>query len=625
LNKLLIGLLIAGMVLIQCLIGGTRLVFSIPTYTILAVAAVLSIFMVGKSKATPSLTCLVVSTLFFTYILVRAAVSPVDYLGWQDFYMVLGCLLVYGLTAFYITTPAQRGAIVIAFLVIAVVHVFVGLRQFAVGDDWNPFGFIRGTGLSYGRRASGLLIHAIHLAGYLEAVAVFALSLAFWSTWRATVRFLMGYIAALCYVGIAITGSRGGYLSAAFSLCVFALLCLIAYRKARPSKFPQALLITATSLALVLGGAVFIMNQSEFLRDRLGRIMTQLEEKNRDVRIYNWQAALDQFKEAPLLGTGAGTHLYYGRLFRRPQLQADPIHAHNDYLELIAEYGVVGGIGMAAFLLAHFWTGARAIGSVLRREFHGLSEYEPARNDVLALQIGAFSAIAAYLVHSVTDFNLHIPGNALLFAFIFGLLANPGTADRTGRAASVSRWFRFAVPSLGLLVLILALPRFPGEYWGEKARAALRDGEFADSIRLGLKAEEAEKRNPFIYFHLGGAYRGSALVVPEEKDKAELRLIALAAYIRALTLFPNDVNAQIRMGETLGEMSRFKDAELAFQAAIALDPNNAITHAYYARHLARMGRQKEAEARLAEARAISGEGFEALIGGTSLHPEAARP
>jgi hypothetical protein len=329
LNKLLLGLLIFGMLLIHCLIGGTRLVFSIPTYTVLGIAAVLSAFVIQRAKATPSLACLLVSGVFFTYILVRAANSPIDYLWWQDFYMVLGCLIVYALTAFFFTSTRHRGVIVAALLGIAVIHVFVGLRQFSVGDEWMPFGFIRGTG-NYGRRASGMLIHSIHLAGYLEAVAVFALSFALWSTWKTWARLLMGYLAILCYVGIAITGSRGGYISAAFSLFVFTLFCLHVYRKVRPTRFPRVLAISAVVFTLGIGGAVLLMSQSDFLRHRLELLSGQLEEKNRDIRIYNWQAALDQFRVEPIFGTGAGTHLHYGRLFRRPQLQADPIHAHSD-------------------------------------------------------------------------------------------------------------------------------------------------------------------------------------------------------------------------------------------------------------------------------------------------------
>jgi O-antigen ligase len=622
LNKLLIGLVIFGMVLIQCLIGGTRLVFSLPTYGFLALAGILSVFLIRRSKATPSLTCLIVSTLFFGYILTRAALTPIGYLWWTDYYMVLGCLLVYVLTAFYITTPAQRSAVVAAFLLLAVVHVFVGLRQFTVGDEWMPFGFIRGTG-NYGWRASGMLIHSIHLAGYLEAVGVFALSFAFWSTWKTWARIVSGYIALICYLGVAITGSRGGYVSVAFSLLVFTVLCLLAYRKTRPQKFPRVLLITCVVFLLGLGAAVGLMTQSDALQNRLNMLLSQVDEKQRDVRIYNWQAAIDQFKVEPIYGTGAGTHLHYGRLFRRPIIQADPVHAHSDYLELLAEYGLVGAGGMAAFLLVHLASSWRASRQVLRQELRDLSDYEPARHDVLAQQIGGLSAVSAYLVHSISDFNLHIPGNALLFAFIFGMMASPAASINAGRAATVSRLFRWFLPALGAYGVFFVVQRFPGEYYAEKTRVALRNQDFPLALQHGQAALERESGNPFIYFYIGNAFRGMARDTEAAPEKRPYLEAAIQAYTGALSIFPQDEDTLIRMGQALGQLGHFKEAEKAYLKAIEMDPKLGLLHAYYARHLSFVGREREAEQRFAQALTFDGtERVRALMRGTVLDPSS---
>jgi O-antigen ligase len=568
------------------------------------------------------LVCLIVSALFFGYILVRAAWSPIDFLWWQDFYMVIACLIVYLLTAFYITSPRERGIVLWGLFALAVVHIFIGLRQFAVGDDWMHFGFIRGTA-SQGRRASGMFIHSIHLAGYLEAVACFALSLALWSTWKNWVRFLAGYMAILCYVGVAITGSRGGYLSVAFSLFVFAVLSLVAYRKARPRRFLPVLAIGSAVLILVLGGGTALMMKDKMLRDRLLRLAAQTEEKNRDIRFYNWQAAIDQFKLDPVFGTGAGTHLHYGRLFRRPQLQNDPIHAHSDYLELLAEYGIVGGVGMLAFLLSHLGSGWRAYRTVLSHDFREVGDYEPARSNVLALQIGAFSAVAAYLVHSITDFNLHIPGNALLFAFIFGLMANPGMSLPAGKAAATARAFRYALPALAVAMSIFGLPKFPGDYYAEKARVAVRDYDFAAAIRYAMGALESEQRNPNTYFYLGGALRGASMLSQTAEDRRKNLDGAAAAYLSALNIFPQDEHTLVRLGETLRDLGKLKEAEQAFQQAIAMDPKMGVLHAYYAVHLAWVGRQKEAEERLGVAYQFGGP-INRAIHGSPLDPRIPR-
>lgn len=616
---LLVGLLVAAIVLIECMAGGTRLVFSLPSYSLLAFAGLATIFLRPDLGAKPRPSCLLVSALFFTYILVRATFSEVTYLWWQDFYMVLACLIVYLLTVFYVTDPRDRAILVWALLALSVPEVlWFGLRQFIQGDNWMPFGFIRADS---GRRASGTLISSIHLAGYLEVVGLFALSYTVWSSRKAWVRVLAGYLVLLCYFGVAITGSRGGYLSVLASLIFFVLLSLYVIRITRPKAFQRTALVMGALGFVAICAAVMLMNMNELLRERLSTIPQQLSRDKLDVRIYNWQAALDQIRLDPWVGTGAGSHIRYGRLFRRPQIQADPIHAHNDYLELLAEYGCVAGFGMAAFLFVHLRSGWRNFRSILREELADSSAWQPARDDALALTIGALSAVVAYLVHSISDFNLHVPGHALIFAFIFGMLASPARDLKAGGLLRATRFFRWILPPIALWVLIFAVTTFGGEYWAEKARRSAKELEFDKSIAQAQQALTFHDHNYELYFYLGAAYRGMALLADEPAERVPHLTAAVKAFSEGLALFPEDEHALIRLAETLDDLGRFKEAEAICRRVLELDPHLAVAHVYYARHLALVGRQEEAEERVAEARKISpGTNFEAILGGTSLDP-----
>jgi len=111
-----------------------------------------------------------------------------------------------------------------------------------------------------------------------------------------------------------------------------------------------------------------------------------------------WRLFLDH----PLLGTGLGTleivfppydSLYDGRVVN---------HAHNDYVEALAETGVVGGLCCAWFL-----------GVILLHSLSGLTE--PRSSFGLVMNLSGLIACSGMLVHSLVDFNLHIPANALLF------------------------------------------------------------------------------------------------------------------------------------------------------------------------------------------------------------------
>jgi O-antigen ligase len=87
-------------------------------------------------------------------------------------------------------------------------------------------------------------------------------------------------------------------------------------------------------------------------------------------------------------------------------------YAHNDYAQLLAEGGVVG-FAMAGTAILLFVFSARRH---LRSRAAGQSEW---------LQLGATVAIFGVLIHSFTDFNLHIPANAAWMAFALGISTLP--------------------------------------------------------------------------------------------------------------------------------------------------------------------------------------------------------
>src|SRR5439155_3983432 len=89
--------------------------------------------------------------------------------------------------------------------------------------------------VDYGQRASGLYVCPNHLAGLLEVLAVFALTIVCWSRWPIWAKLLTAYAVGVNYLGVALTGSRGGYLSTVASLLVFMALSLVLLRKA-PSR-----------------------------------------------------------------------------------------------------------------------------------------------------------------------------------------------------------------------------------------------------------------------------------------------------------------------------------------------------------------------------------------------------
>ena len=588
--------LAAAILLIQGMIGGTRLLFSLPSYLVLAGACVLTAVSMRRRKVAPDVFCLLSTLLLGVYVLARSAHSPVDYLARQDFFMMLGCLMVYGLTAFYLTKTPHRQALLVVLFVIAIVEVSVGAVQFSQGNGYMLFGFIRGD---VTKRASGMFISPNHFAGYLEAVALFALSHAVWSRWRLWAKIIAGYLAIFCWLGVAISGSRGGYFTTMLSLAAFIALSLYVVKITAPAKFlPVALALIVTAVA-VIGLAAFLMLHSPLLTDRIHRMTAH------DVRIYNWAAALDQFRLAPTFGTGAGTHLIYGRQFRRPAIQMDPVHAHCDYLEMLAEYGIVGVVLLLVFVYAHFRNGLRSFVFLLRNRLLVSPQFG---SDSFALQVGALCALTALAVHSVVDFNMHIPGNALVYAFFFGIAASPTAGRQMVSAARIAPWFRLALPALGVYTAIAAIPKLSPEYC---ARIALRNDQYFRSVEYARNALGAvsakpvgvewfiqrfggDRQNPAPYFYIGEANRVLGLSSISASARKNYYRHALDAYRRGLAWFPQDENMLVRMAQTLDGLRLYDEAEEAYRKALLADPNLGLIYGYYGTHLRAMGLEKEA-------------------------------
>jgi len=608
-NFVYLAFVVLAWVEIECFIGGTRLVYSLPAYGLIAIAAVLTVFSFRSKRVPPNGFCLLSTLILGAWVLIRAWHSPVPYLAWPDFFMMVACLTMYLLVAFHLTSQLERTVLIVVLWLIAGLEVWVGMIQFLKTRNFMLFGLLRPDS----PRASGLYISPNNFAGLLVAVAIISISFGIWSRWKIWVKAFAFYIAACCFVGVAMSGSRGGYFDSIGSLLCFAVGSIYAIRAIDPRKFLPVTLIALGGIAVVIAGAAFFMYHSEFLTRRMQTMVVK------DVRIYNWEAALDHIRLSPWIGTGSGTHLIYGRLFRRPQIQVDPVHAHCDYLELLAEYGIVGAACMALFLTAHIRNALRSYSDILRRRLvpSGISQ-----SNAFAMQLGALCAVVGLGIHSVVDFDMHIPGNALIFALIFGVLANPGIQRPAGFVdRRITPWAKILAPALGVFMLWQGLPLLPAEYYSEVARRALRDRNYLASIidannalnpvvpkpadaddpapppnwidRLLIKTGP-EPNNPDLYFYIGEANRALAARMPNRYLRKGYYRQAISAYEAGLKVFPQDESMLVREAQSLDGLGHFDDAEAVYQKALAWDPNLGLIHQYYQSHLILEGKPEKA-------------------------------
>ncbi len=572
-------LLATAFAVVQTLIGGTRLLFSLPAYGILAVIGLLTVFSLRRGKPQPDQLCLAGSAVFFSYILSRAYFSPVEFLTRADIYSVLAGLIVY-LSIACILIKAKQRMLILSFLcVLGIIHTLIGVVQFRDGLNFMPISFLQRV--DYGRRASGFYICPNHLAGLLEVVGGFGLSIACWSRWRPWAKLLIAYATGICYAGVVLTGSRGGYLSTAGSLFVFAVLSLIILRRADAKLFWKISGVGFLATAIIMIAVVFLVHKSDYLS---GRAQNVFETTN--MRVDLWQGSLQQWKLQPIFGTGSGTYLFYGRHFRTDRVQVDPTYVHNDYLHLLAEYGAVGALAFLIFLGLH-----------LRRGWKTFLNLGPMRaavapqvaSNAMALNVGALVAVTAYVIHSVVDFNLHIPANVLLLAFVFGIIANPGIRREgatDGEGKSMILW-RLIIPALSIFILVVDVRLLPGEYFAERARVAYRDSHPAETISYALRALDYEKQNPYLYDFLGRGRTSEGSQMRDPRAAASFYRAALDAFWKARKISPNDEVFAIDLGLTYDALGRFAEAEWMYHEALMLDPKSKSTREYYDAHIQR--------------------------------------
>lgn len=239
-----------------------------------------------------------------------------------------------------------------------------------------------------------------HLAGYLEMSVPLLFGLFLTKSRRGAIFYTMICIAIFLVVAHVLTLSRGGWLSLSVSLAAMALLLLL--QKRFRGKKMLALLLAGCFLLLL-----FILSGTQIVE----RILTLSEEetlKEMAGRTVAWQGVFEMIRDYPLWGTGPGTFATAFTQYQPSGLPARFFEAHNDYLHFVAETGLL-------LIPVVVWLVYTVLAAGLRKLA------SPSRQ-VWGITLGAMTGLLAILIHSASDFNLHIPANAVLFTVLAGLI-----------------------------------------------------------------------------------------------------------------------------------------------------------------------------------------------------------
>jgi O-antigen ligase len=365
---------------------------------------------------------------FSAYIGIRAYTSEVAWLARPDLAFGGTALVTYLLVATRFTGSGPRIAILLVLLLLVAGNTGLGLYQYFVDPRlsiFKPFGLRRAAEVS----AGGFFESGNHFAGFLTLAGMPMLGVAVLGRGLSrTLRILMLAGFLLAGIGVGFSTSRGGAL--AFFTGMGTLVIIAAVLWWRNRRQVQGLSSRGAGWGLA-GIAVLFLGFLALTGTNLKSVfgssgnLTSL-----NGRQPLWDAALEQWQTAPLLGTGARSYEYMERGFRTLDTtwrvdagEIDALFAHNDYLQCLADYGL---FGLALTLLvagSHVW---RALRSALKAPLTSL----PAGGQGLAtgLAAGATAGIAGLMAQAVWEFNLHIGCNAVMTGLLLGWMATPGFA-----------------------------------------------------------------------------------------------------------------------------------------------------------------------------------------------------
>jgi O-antigen ligase len=201
-------------------------------------------------------------------------------------------------------------------------------------------------------------------------------------------------------IALVLTRSRMGNAAFFASITVVGLFAL--WRLRKPSRPLMVLVISVLVIDIFVVGTWFGVEQ---VIDRVQQTVQgdgwQVNEK---VRLDTSRESLDMIRKLPLTGYGGGT-FYTAYPAWRGDDQAFMDHAHNDYLEFVVEYGLIGGVLLAWFLLV-----------CLARAARGLQNRDQAKR--FGICFASLMAMVAMMIHATVDFSLQIPANAGWFVVL---------------------------------------------------------------------------------------------------------------------------------------------------------------------------------------------------------------
>jgi O-antigen ligase len=515
---------------------------------------------------------------FVLYAIVRCQLVEIEYPAQQLLVKIIVYAVLFFLVLHNLNRRESATAVGVTLIILGFALSAFALFQFTTHYPkvWHYF-----KPSQYVRRGSGTYINPDNLGGLLAMIAPVGLAYTLMGRFSATIKVLLGYCTLAMLVGLAVSISRGAILAAG---CALALFCVVLLYHRDYWRRALAALVFLTGLGFCC--------YREFSSIERRFASTYFNgEKLFDNRLHYWTGAIEIFRRHVWWGAGPGSFPFEFPRYRSVWAQNTMLYAHNDYLNTLCEWGVagLGIIALAVVLL--YWGGVKTWPFVRKTA----NELGPAHSTKAAFVAGASFGLLALLLHSVVDFDMQTPANAIVAVTLMALLAAQRrfATERFWRNPGVFGKILLMGVAAGALVYLTNREVHNGResYWLARGapRKNTRDTELTalknawDTELTALKnAYQVEPANFQTCYLLGECFRIlSWQGNPGYQGQARQ---AMLWYARSMALNPRYAYTPIRYGMCLDWLDKPDEATPYFELANQLDPNSYLVAVYEGWH-----------------------------------------
>ena len=509
------------------------------------------------------------------YFALRAYWSPVYDLGIEDLMLILAAGLLYLVVGHNVRGKGGiklRESIAWVIIFILLLHVGSCLLQLNGGEGFSLSMYFAGSSRATPTHITGMYSYYGSFANYVVIAGFLCLSLGVWGRYGYGLRISITLFGMLA-LGLALwSQSRSAALSLCVALVVFIVLLSISLENqgASVKTWMRRILVSLGILVctLVVFGVLWVFGQRGM--ESLGTIFDS------GIRIPLWAMAAEQWADNVFLGAGSRSFSYECFTYWSEGLNSgelNPEFVHNEYLQLLTDYGLIGFMLMMTLLFSHLVLGLRQVWRLSDKV--GENGIQRGSN-AMALAIAGSCGIVAMAVHICFDYPTHLLPNLLLMVccavWILPLPLQNHTDSGNELAVKLSgssacRFMAIMLSILGVGAIGIGgqqlwaglpliknkIAKETGAWKPDKVDHAVWIPAFEESLARAPQWRRYERLGTL---HYTGAMRAASL-----EDKERLMNLAIDSYLASLERNPYNLVAKINLAYLYVEQKQWFKAD----------------------------------------------------------------